>query len=87
MESAHAAAIVVEVLFLPAVCRKRGPMQEKIERIERLMRDEENRQDKDAAGVYIPRNMDAHIRKQAFSECLKILRDGASYVETDCRSQ
>jgi hypothetical protein len=49
----------------------------KIKRIENLLNEELGRPDKDAAGVYIPTNMDAHIRIQVFKQCLKILREDA----------
>ena len=50
-------------------------LDSKINRIKVLLEIESNRQEKDKAGIYIPTNMDAMIRKKALEDCLKILED------------
>jgi len=46
-----------------------------IERIEALIRMEEQVEQKDDAGVYIPQYQDAAKKIEAFRQCLQIVRD------------
>lgn len=48
----------------------------KIDRIEAMLRMEEQTPEKDDAGICIPKGLDSAIRAKAFNECLKVLKDG-----------
>ncbi len=50
-------------------------IQNVIKRISDLLVMEEDRPERDSAGVCIPQNMDSVIRKKALKQCLQIIRE------------